>query len=657
MTVRQAFGSAICVLVLAGCAIEAQDTSDHYYEAIRSNDLPALQRLNKSSDVNTPDKRGTTPVMYAAAFGSLDSMKLLITAGSDVNAKNAFDATALMWCANDSEKVRLLIAKGANVNARSKQGRTPVLIAASHNGASEIVKLLLDKGADSSVRDGMQTTPLHAAAEANDTRTVRLLLDKGADVNAKNAAGTTALMSAAGHGNVEVIRLLLAKGADVNAVSAPQSGLTVKNGPLALGFFTPLILAAAYGGPEAVRLLLNAGAKVNAKDVRGMTPLMLAIACDHADARVVRLLLEKGADAKLKERDGESAVDWAKKFNYSPVLQALDLSPKQPGAATVLPVQGREPFSPKQAVEKSVALLQRSSGTFFKEGGCVACHAQNLVATATSVARANGIQTDAADAAQQLKGLSFFWTSQDQPLLQRMDLPAGIDIPIYSLLHISAEGGAPDRATNAMVHNIAAQQLEAGNWHVGGIARPPMEDGDFSRTAMAIRALRLFGMEARKAEFTERIKRAAAWLLAADPRTTEDRNMQVLGLKWASADGASINRRVSEIKALQRSDGGWAQTPELASDAYATGQTLYTLHESAIPVTDPAYKRGAAYLLRTQLEDGSWHVSSRSPKFQPYFQSGFPHGHDQWISASATAWATMGLAYAAAPTASRAATL
>ena len=122
--------------------------------------------------------------------------------------------------------------------------------------------------------------------------------------------------------------------------------------------------------------------------------------------------------------------------------------------------------------------------------------------------------------------------------------------------------------------------------------------------------------------------------------------MQVLGLKRAAAESAAVDRRVREIKTLQRSDGGWAQTPELASDAYATGQTLYTLHESGIAASDPVYRRGVAWLLRTQLDDGSWHVNSRAAKFQPYFQSGFPHDHDQWISASATAWATMGLAYA-----------
>jgi hypothetical protein len=45
----------------------------------------------------------------------------------------------------------------------------------------------------------------------------------------------------------------------------------------------------------------------------------------------------------------------------------------------------------------------------------------------------------------------------------------------------------------------------------------------------------------------------------------------------------------------------------------------------------------------TQWEDGSWYVRSRAPKFQPYFQSGFPYDHDQWISSTATSWAVRAL--------------
>jgi len=99
----------------------------------------------------------------------------------------------------------------------------------------------------------------------------------------------------------------------------------------------------------------------------------------------------------------------------------------------------------------------------------------------------------------------------------------------------------------------------------------------------------------------------------------------------------------------QRPDGGWAQHASLASDAYATGQALVALLESGVvAATDATYMRGVAFLLATQLEDGSWYVRTRSIPFQPYFESGFPHGHDQWISAAATNWAAMALIPAAA---------
>jgi squalene cyclase len=98
----------------------------------------------------------------------------------------------------------------------------------------------------------------------------------------------------------------------------------------------------------------------------------------------------------------------------------------------------------------------------------------------------------------------------------------------------------------------------------------------------------------------------------------------------------------------QRPDGGWAQNANLASDAYATGESLYALRESgALMVSDDVYQRGVRFLLDTQFEDGSWYVRNRAPKFQPYFQSGFPYDHDQWISSTATAWATVALAPAA----------
>jgi hypothetical protein len=70
----------------------------------------------------------------------------------------------------------------------------------------------------------------------------------------------------------------------------------------------------------------------------------------------------------------------------------------------------------------------------------------------------------------------------------------------------------------------------------------------------------------------------------------------------------------------------------MGSDAYATGEALYALNLAAkMPTIDPVYQKGVQYLRQTQAADGTWHVKTRSIPVQPYFESGFPYGHDQWF--------------------------
>ena len=96
---------------------------------------------------------------------------------------------------------------------------------------------------------------------------------------------------------------------------------------------------------------------------------------------------------------------------------------------------------------------------------------------------------------------------------------------------------------------------------------------------------------------------------------------------------------------MQRADGGWSQLSTLPSDAYATGEALVALVESgAMTATDPVYQRGVQFLLNTQFADGSWFVKSRAIPLQPHFESGFPFGKDQFISAAGSNWAAMALA-------------
>jgi ankyrin repeat protein len=634
----------VLLVLLAGITASAQgqSASERFYQAVRNDDLTALRALLKTSGPDTKDSLGHTPLMIAAAFGSVDSVQLLIAAGADVKAVSNSGVTALHWATGDARKVHLLLERGVDVNARSSLGRTPLIVAASSSGTAEVVALLLGKGADVNTADVIGVTPLIAASSVDDVAVAKLLLGKGASVNAKANIGqaATPLMGAAYNGNVELTRLLLDQNADVEATSADRAG-TVKNGPVQFGHVTALHMGTASGNVDVVKLLLDAGARVDPLDVRGMTPLMWSVSTDRPQPRVVRMLLDKGADVSLRSKLGENVLDWARKFNNPLVLAELKLEAADSASVPTATRVGERLLTTREAVDRSIPLLRGASARMMTAGGCVACHAQPVAVMAAELAstRGWGIEQDAADASLISASLS----AASQILMQAREGGGVPDTHLYNAMAMATQHAAPSFATDALVRYLSAKQRPEGNWHGIGATRAPMQDGDFSRTAMSIRALSVYGTPALKTQNSERIERAAAWLGKQTPLSTEDRVMQLLGLKWANANSKLGDTRTRELAALQRADGGWSQTPFLASDAYATGQVLFTLRELGAAASDPALQRGAAFLLRTQREDGSWHVKSRAMKIQPYFESGFPYSHDQWISQTGTAWAVMAL--------------
>jgi ankyrin repeat protein len=511
------------------------------------------------------------------------------------------------------------------------------------DGSTPILRLLIAKGANVKAVDNLKMNGLLAAADANDADAVRLFLDAGLDPNSADILENSALMNAAGRGNLAAVKMLLAKGAKVNAVSAAKSSGEVKNGPINLGKFTPLILASTYGPPELVKMLLDAGADVNVKDIRGMTPLMLAVSSDRQNPAIVHMLLARGADLSAKDELGQSALDSAHKNGGAAGIRALN------GKSTEKPTDAATSSAPAElrpAVERGVALLEKTSAKFLVEGGCVSCHAQNLTDVAVNVARTHGARVDEKALAERKGSVKGFLGPAAPALLERADPPGSPDTSMYLMTGLLSSGYEADRLTDALVANIAAQQQRDGSWHVGGIARPPIEDGDFFRVALGVRAIKMYGPPGRAAEWTARVNKAKEWLLAATPLTADDRNMQLLGLIWGGADARTVSKLAAGVRAEQRADGGWSQHDGLTSDAYATGESLYVLAAAGVKASDPAYQKGVKFLLGTQREDGSWFVASRAPKFQPYFESTFPHGHDQWISSAATCWATAALAHA-----------
>jgi ankyrin repeat protein len=655
---------ALAVAVIAGSVwLSAQSpaptaaTDAAVYSAIRSNDLTRLRNVIKTpADANARTADGYTRLMDAASAGSLEAVTLLIDTGADVNAQSETGVTALMLADGALPKQRLLLDRGARVNAATKAGRTAVFLAAMRDPSADTVRFLVSRGADLKAKDAFNNTLLSAAAAGNDTETIRVVIDAGIDVNAASTTGMTPLMLSAGQRNVEAVKLMLAKHANVNAV-AGEPGMTPgrdpKSGPLALHSYMALLFAAVQGPPELIAALLDAGADVNASESRKLTPLMLAVAADHQKPDVIRLLLARGADPSLTGTQAGTAADWATKVG-APDAIALLHAPKPAPAANVTPTSA--PLDAKTAVERGVAILESSSHGFYEKSGCVACHAQNMTDMAVAEARLKGVRIDPQAVAE--RNAMYETASFPAAALQERGDILVPEIIAYAAAGLAASGHPADRLTDAMALNIAATQSRDGAWHqpLGIQERPGAEDGDIFRTALCVHALAAYGPPGRAAEMAARIAKAREWLTHATPLTAEDRNMQLLGLSWAGAAAASVKSYASGILAEQQADGGWRQRDGLGTDAYATGESLYALAKSGgLAPSDPRYQRGVRYLLTTQrASDGSWRVESRSPKFQAFFQSGFPYAGDQWISQWATGWASMALAQAIDTPATRA---
>ena len=578
--------------------------------------------------VNAKDAAGSTPLHHAAGFASLAAMKFLIDNGADVNAKNRRASTPLHWAIRDEAKVRLLLDKGAAVDARQADGRTPLYLAASLGNGNAVLRLLLEKGANPNQATSNGNTSLSNAAGRGDVEAIRLLLAKKADVNAISGTGATALMAAAGSRNPNAVTLLMESGAQVNAVTKKDE--------------SALAAAATAGDEQSVKLLLDKGAVVNISDDRGYTPLMLAAASEAMPAGIVKLLLAKGADPTAAG-DYETVRTLAAKRGETEVARLLGVpeADRKAGGVAPLPAARPVPQPIGEAIEKGLALLETQSHNFIRVAGCNSCHSQDLPSAATGIARDRGLRTPKAipQLSEKING---------ETAERIMDfVAAGVGSLGWEMFDRGMNHTGRDQYTDAVVNFTKALQTAEGYWKTGDGRRPPMNAGDFTATALAIYSLKHFSPPEDQAETRQMLARAALWLEKAKPVNNQQQVFQLLGLAWSGAGATAIEQSAKALAAAQRADGGWKQLEGMGSDAYASGQALYALNTAGkMPTSDAVYQKGVQYLLRSQNPDGSWHVKSRSIWLQPYFESGFPHGQDQFISSAGTAWATMALSMA-----------
>jgi len=296
------------------------------------------------------------------------------------------------------------------------------------------------------------------------------------------------------------------------------------------------------------------------------------------------------------------------------------------------------------AVEKALPLIQKSAAGHRENRTCFACHNQGIPILALTTARKNGFTIDDEDLKKHMGFISTFLGKNRANYLKGKGQGGQIDTAGYALWALELGGWKPDETTAAVAEYFLLYNKDLDRWNVSS-NRPPSEASRFTAAYLALRGLKTFGTAEQKERIVAKTARVRDWLLKTPAKDNEDRVFRLWALWAANASPKDVQAAATELLKTQQEDGGWRQIEALESDAYATGTALVALHEAAgIGPDDMAYRRGVKHLLSSQLSDGSWHVRSRSKPFQTYFETGFPHGKDQFISTAASSWAATALA-------------
>ncbi len=328
----------------------------------------------------------------------------------------------------------------------------------------------------------------------------------------------------------------------------------------------------------------------------------------------------------------------------------------------------------REAITPALKLIEHSSAVYLRERDCFSCHHQAMSIMTLMLARQYSFQIDYANiTAQVTRSIEHLQRGEEQYRLGKGQ-GGGVDTAGYALLGLAAAGYPPNKTTDAVVEYLLQIHAESGHWKCSS-NRPPTEASDITTSALALRGLAEFARSADASPqsdavagdamvttkgakektasdiqgFAQRVAQrridCQKWLSSKEPVDTEERVFQLYAAR--TLDQPDITKAMQQaLIESQQSDGGWAQTSAMSSDAYATGTALVALVSSGYATQEHVYQRGLHYLLANQKPDGSWQVATRSKPIQKYFESGFPHGLDQFLSISATCWSSMAMMHA-----------
>lgn len=308
-----------------------------------------------------------------------------------------------------------------------------------------------------------------------------------------------------------------------------------------------------------------------------------------------------------------------------------------------------------QTIERAIGYLQTESAAWLNTRKCAACHHAPMPLWALGEAERQGYTIDkkfVADTTESLLGSKdkllaskIFPNPADppDPRPQGRGLNMGLPFLAVAAQSFPSLKEGQKQSLKLIAEEIIKKQQPDGSWEFfATLRRPPINESQTTDAAWIIMALE--GETGPDAPESQRaaLSKGIAWLDAAMLSDIhQEKVLKVLMGVRSAKPRETIQTTIDELLALQRADGGWSQTiPELKSDAYATGQSLYVLSLAGYSAERPEIKRGIDFLVATQAADGSWPMISRSTP------DGSPGSSKLLtpITCAASSWATLGLA-------------
>jgi hypothetical protein len=304
--------------------------------------------------------------------------------------------------------------------------------------------------------------------------------------------------------------------------------------------------------------------------------------------------------------------------------------------------QDKKPSGGQTAIERGLAFLAKDALAWKAKHNCASCHHAALVVCSMREAKQRGHAVDEPVLAEMTK-----WVAESGDgkfgLARPASAPkAASPKAIYFALALGADP-KPDpvsqKGLKILLKTVEAEQTENGSWSTWPQTRPPIfGSSDESLTILATLAA-LPAAANGDASATAVREKAVQWLR----ETKTDGDAQSIALRlvlWTLLGRPAEEREplARRIRERQNADGGWSQTKEMASDAWATGQALYALAHAGIKANEMPIARGRAFLIKAQRDDGSWPMTSRPTT---------PEGKGSTslipITGAGSAWAVLGL--------------